>query len=123
MAELPTQSNDLMQDMQSLLAIGSDIPIRLVLDRINLYIGEIIPMISKYRAEVLDFQTQYADSLEDFVKAVFVHGVEDAIAARDAWHLEKVNLSFLLDNAFLFDMAIMPQDVHLTVAFVSSLRS
>ena len=82
-----------MQDMQSLLTMGTDIPIRLVLDRINLYIGEIIPTISRYRAQVLDVQTQYADGLEDFVKAVFVHGVEDAISARDAWHLQKVGLS------------------------------
>ena len=77
--------------MQSMLSVGTDIPVRLVMDRINLYIGEIIPMISKYRAQVLDVQTQYADGLEDFVKAVFVHGVEDAIAARDAWHLETVS--------------------------------
>ena len=75
-----------------MLSVGTDIPVRLVMDRINLYIGEIIPMISKYRAQVLDVQTQYADGLEEVVKAVFVNGVEDAIAARDKWHLEKVKI-------------------------------
>ena len=79
--------------MQSLKSIGTDVPVRLAVDRISLYVAEIMPMINEYRAEVLDVQTQYADSLEDFVKAVFVRGIEDAIAARDAWHLDKVCVS------------------------------
>ncbi len=79
--------------MQSLKSIGTDVPVRLAVDRISLYVAEIMPMINEYRAEVLDVQTQYADGLEDFVKAVFVRGIEDAIAARDAWHLDKVCVS------------------------------
>jgi hypothetical protein len=79
--------------MQSLKSIGTDIPVRLAVDRVSLYVAEIMPMINEYRAEVLDVQTQYTDGLEDFVKAVFVRGIEDAIAARDAWHLDKVCVS------------------------------
>ena len=79
--------------MHSLKSIGTDIPVRLAVDRISLYVAEIMPMIHEYRAEVLDVQTQYTDGLEDFVKAVFVHGIEDATAARDAWHLDKVCVS------------------------------
>ena len=82
--------------MQSLKSIGTDVPVRLAVDRISLYVAEIMPMIKEYRAEVLDVQTQYADGLEDFVKAVFVRGIEDAVASRDAWHLDKVSLSHCL---------------------------
>ncbi|KAA6425710.1 MAG: hypothetical protein FRX49_04607 [Trebouxia sp. A1-2] len=83
-------TESLCQDMQSLKSIGTDIPVRLAVDRISLYVAEIMPMINECRAEVLDVQTQYTDGVEDFVKAVFVRGIEDAIAARDAWHLDKM---------------------------------
>lgn len=85
-----------LQDMQSLQTIGTDVPVRLAVDRVSLYVAEITPFISKYRAHVLDVQTQYADGLEDFVKAVFVRGIEDAITARDAWHHDKVCFDFSL---------------------------
>ncbi|DBA74236.1 TPA: hypothetical protein ACH3X1_011026 [Trebouxia sp. C0004] len=83
-------TESLCQDMQSLKSIGTAIPVLLAVDRVSLYVAEIMPMINEYRAEVLDVQTQYTDGLEDFVKAVFARGIEDAIAARDAWHLDKM---------------------------------
>lgn len=77
--------------MESLQTVGTDVPVRLVVDRVSLYIAEIMHMIFDYRAQVLDVQTQYADGLEDYVKVVFVHGIEDAMSARDAWHQDKVH--------------------------------
>ena len=83
-----------LQDLQSLQSVGTDVPARLVVDRVRLYIAEVMALITANRDHVLDVQTQYTDGLEDFVKSVFVRGVEDAIAARDAWHHDKV-ASFL----------------------------
>ena len=79
--------------MQSLQTIGTDVPVRLVMDRVSLYAAEITRMISENRAHVLDVQTQYTDGLEDFVKAVFVRGIEDAISSRNAWHHDKVGVA------------------------------
>lgn len=50
--------------------------------------------IAANRDQVLDVQTQYTDGLEDSVKSVFVRGIADAIAARDAWHHDKVTHLF-----------------------------
>ena len=77
--------------MQSLVSVGTDVPARLVADRVRLYVAEVMPLIAANRDQVLDVQTQYTDGLEDFVKSVFVRGIEDAIAARDAWHHDKVS--------------------------------
>ena len=77
--------------MQSLQSVGTDVPARLVADRVRLYIAEVMPLIAVSRGHVLDVQTQYTDALEDFVKSVFVRGIEDAITARDAWHHDKVS--------------------------------
>ena len=76
--------------MQSLQSIGTDVPARLAVDRVQLYIAEVMPLISTHRGHVLEVQTQYTDGLEDFVKSVFVRGIEEAIAARDVWHHDKV---------------------------------
>ena len=87
-----------LQDMQSLQSIGTDIPARLAVDRIHLYIAEVMPLISAHRGHVLDVQTQYTDGLEDLVKSVFVRGIEEATAARDVWHHDKVmQLCFQID--------------------------
>lgn len=80
-----------LQDMLSLVSVGTDVPARLVADRVRLYIAEVMPLIAANRDHVLDVHTQYTDGLEDFVKSVFVRGIEDAIAARDAWHHDKVS--------------------------------
>ena len=77
--------------MQSLQSVGTDVPARLVADRVRLYIAEFMPLIAANRDHVLNVQTQYTDGLEDFVKSVFVRGIADAIAARDAWHHDKVS--------------------------------
>lgn len=77
--------------MQSLQSVGTDVPARLVADRVRLYIAEVMPSIAANRRHVLGVKTQYTDGLEDFVKSVFVRGIEDAIAARDAWHHDKVS--------------------------------
>ena len=79
-----------MQTMQSLQTIGSSVPVRLVVERVSLCAAEIRHVVSDYQAQVLGVQTQYVDALEDFVRAVFVHGIEDAIAVRDAWRRKKV---------------------------------
>lgn len=77
--------------MQSLQSVGTDVPARLVVDRVRLYVAELMPLIAANRGHVLDVHTQYTDGLEDCVKAVFVRGIEDAIAARDVWHHDKVS--------------------------------
>ena len=77
--------------MQTLQSVGTAVPARLVVDRVRLYIAEVMRWITANQSHVLDVQTQYTDALEDWVKSVFVRGIEDAIAARDAWHHDKVN--------------------------------
>lgn len=77
--------------MQSLQSVGTNVPARLVADRVRLYIAELMPLIAANRDYVLNVQTQYTDGLEDFVKSVFVRGIKDAIAARDVWHHNKVS--------------------------------
>ena len=65
---------------------------RLVIDQVNLYLKQIVPSIAKFRALLLAVQAQFVDAFEDLARTVFVHGLEDAIAVRDAWHLNKVLL-------------------------------
>lgn len=83
----------LLQDMQSLQSVGTDVPARLVVDRVRLYTAEAMRGITANQGHVHEVQTQYTDALEDWVKSVFVRGIEDAIAARDAWHHDKVTPS------------------------------
>ena len=80
-----------LQDLQSLQSIGTDLPARLAVDRAHLYIAEVMPCVTAHRHHLLDAQTQYTDRLEDLVKSVFVRGIQEAIAARDAWHHDKVH--------------------------------
>ena len=91
----------LLQDMQTLQSVGTAVPARLVVDRVRLYIAEVMRWMTANQSHVLDVQTQYTDALEDWVKSVFVRGIEDAIAARDAWHHDKVN-STSSSHCFLF---------------------
>lgn len=107
----------LLQDMQSLQSVGTDVPARLVVDRVRLYIAEVMRWITANQGHVHQVQTQYTDALEDWVKSVFVRGIEDAIAARDAWHHDKVIPSlhcivFFLQRPASADSVI--QQLHIT---------
>lgn len=94
--------------MQSLQSVGTDVPARLVVDRVRLYVTELMPLIAANRDHVLDVQTQYTDGLEDCVKAVFVRGIEDAIAARDVWHHDKVSQGSPLHLLICFVYLYLP---------------
>lgn len=70
--------------------VGENVPVRLVIDQVDLYLKQVVPSIAKFRAMLLAVQGQFVDAFEDLARTVFVHGLEDAVATRDAWHLDKV---------------------------------
>ena len=81
----------LLQKIKSLQTVGELVPVRMVIDEVNLYLSQVLPGISRFRALLLDVQAQFVDAFEDLARMCFVHGLEDALAARDARHQEKVN--------------------------------
>lgn len=87
-----------MQKITSLQTVGENIPVRLVIDQVNLYLKQVFPSIVKFRALLLAVQAQFVDAFQDLARSVFVHGLEDAITVRDAWHLKKVWLCSLLNT-------------------------
>ncbi|KAL3133521.1 hypothetical protein ABBQ38_007375 [Trebouxia sp. C0009 RCD-2024] len=99
-------------DMQSLQSVGTDVPARLVVDRVRLYTAEAMRGITANQGHVHEVQTQYTDALEDWVKSVFVRGIEDAIAARDAWHHDKLQHEQIMHNLRNSNMAEMRRALH-----------
>ena len=81
----------LLQKIKSLQTVGELVPVRMVRDEVNLYLSQVLPSIGQFRALLLDVQAQFVDAFEDMARMCFVHGLEDALAARDARHQQKVN--------------------------------
>ena len=85
-----------LQKIKSLQTVGESVPVRLVIDQVNLYLKQVLPSIANFRALLMAVQAQFVDAFEDLARSVFVHGLEDAITSRDIWHLKKVLLCLML---------------------------